>query len=306
MPPRARSSATSASSFTLAVPDGFRLERVARSHGWYDLPPFGWDGARLVTVAHVGGAAHDVAVEERAGALVVRSSARGKAAERALRPLVTAMLQLDEDLAPLYALTDGDQRLAYARAHGVGRMLRAPTAYEDVIKMLLTTNCTWTLTRIMVTRLVEKLGEPAPSGARAFPTPQAMAKKSEAFYRDVVRAGYRAPHLAAIARDVATGALDFEAWRTPSIDDAALRKQLLALPGIGPYAADNLLRLLGHYGYLGLDSWCRGRLKQLYPRVRNIDSFATRRYKPFGHFAGLAMWLDVTRHWHEREDATVS
>ncbi len=60
------------------------------------------------------------------------------------------MLRLDEDLAPLYALTDGDARLAYARAHGVGRLLRAPTAYEDVIKMLLTTNCTWSLTRIMV------------------------------------------------------------------------------------------------------------------------------------------------------------
>ena len=48
-----------------------------------------------------------------------------------------------------------------------------------------------------------------------------------------------------------------------------------------------------------LDSWCRGKLKRLYPRIRDVDAFARRRYKPFGHFAGLAMWLDLTRDWHE-------
>ncbi len=291
----------------LAAPIGFRLERVARSHGWYDLPPFSWDGTRLSTVARIDGAAHDLAVEQRGDTLRVTSSVRAKAAVRSLDAIVAAMLRLDEDLAPLYALTDGDARLAYARAHGVGRLLRAPTAYEDVIKMLLTTNCSWSLTRLMVGRLVAELGEAAPSGARAFPTAAAMATRGEKFYRDVVRAGYRAPHLAAIAKDVARGKLDFEAWRSPTVDDAELRKQLLALPGIGPYAADNLLRLLGHYGYLGLDSWCRGKLKRLYPRIRDVDAFAGRRYKPFGRFAGLAMWLDLTRDWHEEaatENAT--
>jgi N-glycosylase/DNA lyase len=285
--------------FTVAAPAGFRLPRVARSHGWYDLPPFVWDGHELRVVARAGERTHDVAIVERDGALAVTTSATRAGDKRALATTVASMLQLDEDLAPLYALTDGDERLAYARAHAVGRMLRAPTAYEDVIKMLLTTNCSWSLTRVMVSRLVEALGEPAPSGARAFPTPAAMARKSEKFYREMVRAGYRAPHLAKIARDVVAGRIDPEAWRSPEIDDEILRDQLLDLPGIGPYAADNLLRLCGHYGYLGLDSWCRGKLKRLYPRIRDVDAFARRRYKPFGHFAGLAMWLDLTRDWHE-------
>jgi len=285
--------------FTVAVPEGFRLERVARSHGWYDLPPFAWDGTTLRTVARAGGRIHDLAVVERKGALSVTTSSKRAADEKTLGATVASMLRLDVDLAALYTLTDGDARLDYARAHGVGRLLRAPTAYEDVIKMLLTTNCTWTLTRIMVNRLIDALGEPSPSGARAFPTPEAMAKKSEKFYRDVVRAGYRAPHLAQIARDVVNQRIDPERWRSPSVDDETLRKELLALPGIGPYAADNLLRLLGHYGYLGLDSWCRGKLKKIYPRIRDVDAFAHRRYKPFGSFAGLAMWLDLTRDWHE-------
>src|SRR5205807_1488542 len=108
----------------------------------------------------------------------------------------------------------------------------------------------------------------------------------------------RAPHLVKIARDVTTGAIDPEAWRDPRLDDAVLREQLLNLPGIGPYAADNLLRLLGHYAYLGLDSWCRGKIKKLYPRARDIDGFAAKRYRRYGRFAGLAMWLDLTADWH--------
>jgi N-glycosylase/DNA lyase len=125
-----------------------------------------------------------------------------------------------------------------------------------------------------------------------------MAKKDEKFFREVVRAGYRAPHLVKIARDVAGGRLDVEAFRSTG-DTAGLRERLLALPGIGPYAAENLLRLLGHYDFLGLDSWCRGRLKELYPRIRDTDAFAARRYKKFGRWMGLAMWLDLTREWHD-------
>ena len=45
----------------------------------------------------------------------------------------------------------------------------------------------------------------------------------------------------------------------------------------------------------------RGKLKKIYPRIRDVDRFAARRYKPFGALAGLAMWLDLTRDWHEEK-----
>jgi N-glycosylase/DNA lyase len=274
----------------IKAPPGFDLLVTARSHGWYDLPPFELSGATLRHVPVIGGRAHDLTI--RAGLRVEVSP------KTEVRQIVASMLQLDEDLLPFYALADDDPALAWARARGAGRMLRAPAVFEDVVKMLLTTNCSWSLTRIMVTRLVGELGLPAPSGRRSFPTPEAMAKKDEKFFREVVRAGYRAPHLVKIARDVAGGRLDVEAFRSIG-DTADLRERLLALPGIGPYAAENLLRLLGHYDFLGLDSWCRGRLKELYPRIRDTDAFAARRYKKFGRWMGLAMWLDLTREWHD-------
>jgi N-glycosylase/DNA lyase len=277
---------------TIAPPAGFSLETTARSHGWYDLAPFAWQEGVLSTVIVLDGRAHDLAI---ATGLQVRTRPAAPAAR--VRPIVRAILRLDEDLADFYALTDGDEALGWARARGAGRLLRAPTAFEDVIKMLLTTNCSWAFTRLMVERL-SPLGLPAPSGRRAFPAPEALARKDERWFREVVKAGYRSPHLVAISRAVASGKLDLEALRDER-DAEALREQLLELPGIGPYAADNLLRLLGGYAWLGLDSWCRGKLKRLYPRARNVDALAERRYRRYGRFQGLALWLDLTRDWHE-------
>ena len=38
-------------------------------------------------------------------------------------------------------------------------MLRAPGLFEDAVKMLFTTNCSWAATRGMVVRLIELAGD---------------------------------------------------------------------------------------------------------------------------------------------------
>jgi N-glycosylase/DNA lyase len=165
------------SRFTLAPPAGFRFAATVRSHGWYDLPPFymgdlsdAGPPASIERVLAVEDRAIDVTVSAAAEGLVVEAP-RG-APRAAVTAQVSRMLQLDEDLEPFYALTDNEPGLAWARAHGAGRLLRAPTLFEDLIKMLLTTNCSWSLTRAMVGRLVDELGEPSSSGAgrHAFPS----------------------------------------------------------------------------------------------------------------------------------------
>ena len=66
---------------SLAVPAGFLLARVAQSHGWYDLVPFSWDKTRLSTVAHVGGAAHDIAIEARGARAIATTMNRASCTE---------------------------------------------------------------------------------------------------------------------------------------------------------------------------------------------------------------------------------
>jgi N-glycosylase/DNA lyase len=224
-----------------------------------------------------------------------------------------ACLALDEELAPFQGRArDVEARraaggaaardlpdLRWALARGAGRLLRSPTVFEDAVKTLCTTNCSWALTRAMVTRLCDLLGEPAPGGARTFPTPAAMAAVPERFYRNEIRAGYRAPFLARLARDQASGALDLEALRTSPLPTDALAERILALEGFGPYATEHMLRLLGRHDHLALDSWTRAKLARLHGRRRVPSDRTLRRwFAPYGPWAGLAMWLDVTADWH--------
>ncbi|MER3439679.1 MAG: Fe-S cluster assembly protein HesB, partial [Chloroflexota bacterium] len=70
-----------------------------------------------------------------------------------------------------------------------------------------------------------------------------MVAADEAFYREIARCGYRGQYLRSLAQSVAAGELDLE-WlgrATPEeLPDDALMKRLLALPGVGPYAAAHI------------------------------------------------------------------
>jgi len=301
------------------VPEPFDLDLTARSHGFYALDPWRYDEARRVLGRPLRLAAGrvvyaEVAAREGPGrGLVVRVTAAGRlgAAEGAeARAQIRSALGLDEDLGPFYALVrrlsppaDGARLpdLRWAAERGAGRMLRSPTVFEDAVKTLCTTNCTWALTEAVVTNLVEALGEEGPLGTRAFPTPEAMARRPERFYRDRVRAGYRAPHLRALAASVASGRLDVESWRTSPLDTDALRREIARIKGFGPYATEHLLRLLGRHEHLALDSWNRKKLARLRGARRQPSDRTLRRwYAPYGRWAGLAMWLEATADWHRR------
>jgi N-glycosylase/DNA lyase len=158
----------------------------------------------------------------------------------------------------------------------------------------------------MVAAIVEHLGEPAvgapPGGpwGRAFPTPEAMAAAGTSFYRENVRAGYRAGYLSALARGVADGSIPLEelsATSTERMSDDEVAERLLALPGVGPYAAAHVMMMLGRYSRLILDSWTRPKYARLAPRRKATDAAIGRRFRSYGRYAGLAFWLFVTSDW---------
>ena len=76
---------------------------------------------------------------------------------------------------------------------------------------------------------------------------------------------------------------------------------LLALPGVGPYAAAHvMLTSLGRYSRLVLDSWTRPTYYKLSgARSALKDATIERRFKRYGDWAGLAFWLYLTRGWVE-------
>jgi 3-methyladenine DNA glycosylase/8-oxoguanine DNA glycosylase len=153
----------------------------------------------------------------------------------------------------------------------------------------------------MTGALVDNLGVAAPGGAHTFPTPDAMAAADEDFYRTVVCAGYRVPYLKTLASDVADGTIDLEELNDPAMPDDEVATRLLALPGVGPYAAAHvMLTSLGRYSRLVLDSWTRPTYVKLSgTRSALKDATIERRFKRYGDWAGLAFWLYLTRDWVE-------
>jgi N-glycosylase/DNA lyase len=288
------------------------LRRTLASHGVASLPPMLLDEEAWsleVTLPLRGRRPRTVVIGEgRRGHARVEVLGRtpGGAGAQAVAAAVRHVLAMDLDLSPFYRVAAADPDLAWV-AGGAGRMIRSPTVFEDVVKTLCTTNCSWPLTTRMVTALVEHLGEPAVGSSapgwrgRAFPTPEAMARRDERFYRRVVRSGYRAPHFVKLTRMVATGEADLEPLGRQPPDgppDEEVEERLLALPGIGPYAAAHVMLLVGRYHRLILDSWTR----PTYTRLRGSrraasDSAIVRRFAPYGPYAGLAFWCYLTRSW---------
>ena len=284
------------------------LKRTIASHGVVDLPPnrIDEDAWTLELTLRLNGRAPATVVVSEGRKGHAKLEATGDADLDLLRRAVAHVLRLDEDLTPFYEAAAADPELAWVAASGAGRMIRSPTVFEEVVKTICTTNCAWSATVRMVGALVEHLGEPGPSPdgpfGRAFPTPEAMARTNERFYKDVARAGYRGQYLRSLATSVASGELDLEALGRASpeeLSDDELAAQLLALPGVGPYAAAHVMLLLGRYSRLILDSWTRPKYLRVSGMKRAKDTTIERRFRRYGPYAGLAFWLYLTRDWVE-------
>lgn len=280
------------------------LRRTVDGHGLTTLPPMTPDadqrGFGIVLRMPRG---RPLCVRVRAaGARSVRVTAPADSPgrQRAALDGVRHVLRLDEDLSGFYERVAEDPDLAWT-CTGAGRMMRSQTVFEDVVKTICTTNCTWSGTVRMVSALVAHLGEEAADGDRAFPTPAAMAQAPESFYAGEVRAGYRGPYLRALAAAVAQGTLDLEALAAAprsEIPDDELEQRLLALAGVGPYAAAHIMMLMGRHSRLILDSWTRPTYARLRGR-KQTDAQILRRFRRYGDHAGLAFWLTLTQPWVE-------
>ena len=222
---------------------------------------------------------------------------------QALTTGVRHVLRLDDDLSHFYRLAASDPALAWAAA-GAGRMIRSPSVFEDVVKTICTTNCAWSATVRMVGALVEHLGERAVSAAA---DGSARADLPDAGGDGQRRRGFLPGHRSRWlpgplpARSRRRGS--FEGLSTssrsadPELPEPELEGRLLALPGVGPYAAAHVMMLLGRHSLLVLDSWTRPKYARITGGRPVKDATIVRRFRRYGRFAGLAFWLTVTDDW---------
>jgi len=290
----------------LAFPPGYRLASVVFSHGWCSLEPFIIQidplylfrdialGRKRIVRLHIRND-NDGVPEISAESL----SPLSPQAVETVRRVVESILRVDTDMTPFYAVAARSPRLRWAIEYGAGRMLRGETFFEDAVKTILTTNCSWSLTTSMNANLIRLLGEKNRKGWSSFPTPASIAAVTPEFLRRECKLGYRAEYIHELAASIESGSLDIEGFRTSKAGSVEMFDALCRIKGIGAYAAANLMRMLGRFDYLGLDSWCRSRIASIHGNGAPLDdSRIESMYARFGEWKGLAMWLEVTKDWY--------
>ena len=291
---------------TISIPRDFSFKRTALSHGWTELPPFEVDSKTWTIIRVLDSAlTTPLTVVITGMKRAIKVSVPRKVGQRAVTAItrdVRHMLRLDDDLTEFYSAMNNDPDFDWIPRAGAGRLIRSPTVFEDLVKTICTTNCSWALTQKMVQGMVNNLGREAADNRRTFPTPEAMAAAPVSFYRDVVRAGYRAPYFKELAERVASGELDVESWLKSDLPTIELKREMKRVKGVGDYAAENLLKLVGRYDVLALDSWVRAKFARTHGGGRATpDAKIARYYSRFGSWRGLALWCDMTRDWLDEE-----
>ena len=291
---------------TLTARPPFSLPAVIHSHGWFQLAPFQADPdlSRLSYVSRLS-TNQIVALEifQKEQGIAIRSPVDLDSGEQIdVLDQVAWMLGLNQDFSEFYSLIADEPKLAHMPERAQGRILRSPSLFEDTVKTILTTNTTWRGTIRMVSALVNSWGTPssADPALRAFPAPEKIAALDEDTLRSTAGLGYRAPYVLALSRAVADGDLDLEAWKTADISTDELRQRLLAIKGVGSYAAANLLMLLGRYDFVPVDSWARTLVSHEWHDGEPVGRAEVEAaFERWGKWKGLAYWF---WHWSHRQD----
>lgn len=316
--------------FSIAPPRDFVLARDYCSYGYFLLAPNHWEPATLSVTCTLGlpSGATTIRIRQESTEVPSKSGVSTRvtpgavlaitpdrvlsAAERTqVENLVGRMLRLDESdthIGSFHKLDgrwkrSGSAAFDPARSRsgpGRGRLMRSPTFFEDVIKTVTSCNVTWPSTVNMNRRLCETLGSRSASGLFAFPTPEEVARVRPATLRARCGVGYRDARIVELAKRFARpekpGGIDAAWYENPSVADEEIYEALLELPGIGPYAAANIMQLLGRYSRLPLDSESLRHGKNVLGMTgsdRDIMKRLHAHFEPFGPHAFRSYWFEL-------------
>jgi 3-methyladenine DNA glycosylase/8-oxoguanine DNA glycosylase len=284
----------------------FNFGSTAHSHGWVVLAPNIWDQEHQVVqrverlstgkVVLLNITGKGFVKKPRIEIKINHAGKLSKKEKNEVSSTVGRMFRVNEDLSEFYSICKKRGKGWAKLAAGLGRLLRSPTVFEDVVKTICTTNIQWGGTMRMVDGLVRTLGERYPGGPalRAFPTPEAMATAPPETFTKTVRLGYRGDYIHTLAKRVVSGELDMDGFRDSETPTHELKNKLLSIKGVGNYGAATLLMLLGRYDELPMDTVFREFVSSKYFNGhRPSDKKAQAIYEDWGKWKYLAFWFDI-------------
>jgi 3-methyladenine DNA glycosylase/8-oxoguanine DNA glycosylase len=283
----------------------FKFMSVVNSHGWMQLAPFSFDETTH-TLSYIlrlsNGHVIELKLTDGVDGVNVETGKLKKSEQNEVTDAVTWMFGLDMDFSAFYTASRVEPKLVHVKKQALGRLLRSPTLFEDVVKTIFTTNTLWGATRNMTKKLVEEFGsslsggssssQPADEAPKAFPTPEAIAASDPETIKEKIRVGYRAPAIHQLAVRVASGKYDIEALKHSNLATLELRKELMTINGVGPYAAANLLLILGRSDFIPVDSWALKLVSHEWYKGKPITAKEVEKhFEKWGEFKGFAFWF---------------
>jgi N-glycosylase/DNA lyase len=199
---------------------------------------FHWEKVESGFIGAIGERA--LYIEQRLGFLHLRDGGAPSPPHgaRELTKTIARYFALDHPLAEICDSFPKDPIMNAARGSCVGlRIIRQPK-WECLATFICSSMKQVAHICQISLALRKRFGEPRSIGNRcvySFPTAQRVAQASEKKLREC-KLGYRAKSLRATARLVSSGKVDLETWS--GLPDTELRKQLCALPGVGPKIAN--------------------------------------------------------------------
>ncbi|MEM6329937.1 MAG: hypothetical protein AAF790_06785 [Planctomycetota bacterium] len=287
------------SRLTLRPPADFDLKRAVCSYGYFLLAPNHWDPERQALDRPFSGVGFSAGLTIRQPAgrggpvLVAADASLDRGQQQQVRCGLARMLRLGEDLSAWRRVHPA------ARRRGFGRMFRSPDLWEDMVKTITGCNVTWRNTMAMNHRLVERLGR------GAFPRPAEVARLTPSVLKSRCKVGYRAKRILTLARGIDSGEIDLAWYESPRRETAELHAALLRLEGFGPYAAANVLTLLGRYDHLPIDTetyrhYCHTTGRPRPANDKDLDPLIRRHYGRYAPYQFLAYWFDLWRDYERR------
>jgi 3-methyladenine DNA glycosylase/8-oxoguanine DNA glycosylase len=281
----------------ISVPKYYDLFMTCHAHGWINLAPFRWDdnSTTLHFPVFISSNPVDIMVRQNSQRIVASIFSQVKLSRtqvNSARELIVRALDLNTDTEALQSIAErvGEDYVEIIKK-GAGRLLHAPTLWEDAAKTLFTTNCTWNLTQKMCEAACSAtFSKPAPSGILPFPAPQTIAEYKPEQIQKLMPVGYRSEYLRALAKYFT---------KNPSLSDiesnnyqySEADKLVRSFRGFGDYGVAHLLILSGYFNEIPIDTSVVSYLKNNH-RVRKPKSFIDRTYRKWEKYKWWGLKLE--------------
>lgn len=213
---------------------------------------------------------------------------------------VTHYFGLDLPLREIFASFPSDPWLDRARAFAPGLRILRQEPWETLCSFICSSLKQITQIEQINHELRRAFGREIGAGLHSFPEPSILALATEAKLR-ACRLGFRASHLYAAARQVASSEVSLDHVTALPTDHA--REELQRIRGVGEKVANCVL--LFSYGRMEafpIDVWVERVLRQLYfknnPRVKHdrLRDFANMHFGPFRGYAQQFLF-----HWIRKD-----